>query len=281
MTSVSVKGWSWLLVLAFGTVGCQSQPAPQVAGCGPRAPTLAADVLHLSPTDGDIVQKHAIPWFVEARRVGSSLKVTSPVGKPEAVVSEIDRRPEPVAEVRNEGSALVGAGWTLPGAAGRLLGVVDGVLVVAGDDRQVRGIRLRDGHLVWNARKRYVIATQVAELSGRVVYGVAQYRGGVAGGDRVFALDAVRGRLLWRKPLGNSHFSQAVLVTDGGLVVARGTDLLRNSEGPDSGQVIRYDLATGDVVWTSRLQRGIVPTVDTRLGELVVTNIDRVKPCRA
>jgi hypothetical protein len=261
-------------VLAVLVAGCaESEPRCAAVPAQPRA-----SLVRLAPS-GTVTSVATLPYG----RVGVSGHVLTltPYGGTATPVARLE--PQPAADpdpVRSEGSTLLGAGgatWRVPYAGGAYLGTVADRAVVLGIDGQLRGVRLRDGELEWNARLDHRYLAAHAVVTGDQVVAVGdRWQEGESGPGRetAYAHDGRSGRLRWAQPLG--AVEPSALVRLGPLLVVGASS---SRTAGSVGELRAFDGRSGAPRWVSPLPDERVQWLGVQAGALVAVSVTDVPGC--
>ena len=170
--------------------------------------------------DGRAVGTTAVGYVADVQVQGGALMLVDEAGdQTQVALAQGPRRRVP-AGLRTFGTRLEGVDgerllWTQKGAGGAGIGRVGTTAVVLGQDKQLRGVGLPDGRLVWNSRLDHRLLAQDARVIGDLaVLAGQQLTPGESFGPGVAAALAVEtGAVAWSTPLPEFSPSGASLLT--------------------------------------------------------------------
>lgn len=208
--------------------GCAAPPTSELVGAAHR----------IAATTGEVLERDELDYVSEVAVQQGQLIVTDDQGTAAPIARAEGPRRLPLPGLRSTGRRLqqVGADgqvrWTQEGAGGDAIGGVRGVAVVVGVDRQLRGVDVATGRLLWNARLDHRLLTTDARVVGDAVL-LSGFRSDRDGSTPVAAaVGAVAGDLRWQTTLPGQSAS-LVTVAAGVLAVAQQEQLtaLRATDG--------------------------------------------------
>lgn len=243
--------------------GCAPPPMSELSGAAQR----------IAVTTGEVLDRDELDYVSAVAVQQGQLIVTDDQGSARPVARAEGPRRLPLPGLRTTGRRLQGMGadgqvrWTQEGAGGDAIGGVRGVAVIVGVDRQLRGVEVATGRLLWNTLLDHRLLVTDARVVGDAVVlsGFGDDRDGNA--PVAAAVGAVAGELRWRTPLPGASAS-LVTVAAGVLAVAQ------------QEQLTGLRVADGARLWTTRLPEDqAVRAVDVEGGAFVVVTTQETYGC--
>ncbi len=151
-------------------------------------------------------------------------------------------------------------GEDMPSAALARVANQNEIVFANGDDR-VRALAVRNGHLLWATRLEGVATMSSAAAYNGIVYVLAGLSASSHLPDRVYAVRASDGAILWRAPYGNADVSPTV--ADGIVVVEDAQTISGPADRNAFNDVQALDAQTGRLRWSYESELGFLTGAGT------------------
>lgn len=144
-------------------------------------------------------------------------------------------------------------------------------IVFANGDDRIRALDVRDGHLLWGTALEGVATMSSAAVEHGLVYVLAGLSAGAHVPDRVYAVRASDGAIVWRAAYGNADVSPTVA---DGLVFVEDAQTIRGPANRNAfNDVQALDAQTGRLHWSYESELGFLTNVGTN-EEAVAGTVD-------